>query len=106
MTLNAMLKGSTKQSISERLARYNLNEEECELIERLLENFHCADACGRRRRCLDYLCKAGAAGDSLAMTLLTTQHLDRLMDMAALAYGSHLSGDPHLCRRASEDRSS
>ncbi|SIT11026.1 hypothetical protein SAMN05421779_10732 [Insolitispirillum peregrinum] len=37
------------------------------------------------------------------MTLLTVQHHDRLMDMAALAYGRWLSGDPLLCRPTEED---
>lgn len=86
-----------------RLARYGLNEDEVILISGLLASFHCQDTCGRRRRCLDYLCKAAASGDALAITLLTVPHHDRLMDMAALAYGQHLSGDPHLCRHATED---
>lgn len=83
-----------------RFARYGLNEEQAAFLSQLLTPFHCQDTCGRRRRCLDYVCKAAANGDELATLLLTVPHHDRLMDMATLAYGLHLSGDPHLCRNA------
>lgn len=91
------------QDLEQRLARYGLDSVQCSMIAKALESFHCTDSCGRQRRCLDHLCKAASAGDQLAMTLLTVQHHDRLMDMAALAYGRWLSGDPLLCRPTEED---
>lgn len=81
---------SNQRRAVDRLARYGFSAEELDILHDLLEAFRCRDTCGRRRACLEELVKAADDGDRLAERLLSTDHCDRLMDDAALAYGRKL----------------